>query len=379
MIPLLLRGRGGIATVAYYGIYHAVQTFNAPDEDVARQVCYTFMNNDSKKRRCSLPAELHAFVSGFDLTEGFSDDEYRGFHGDTEFTPMTFEANDAIETLLHALKSTPKMMELAREFYRIRQGAELLGIIIPDIDSILQIHNKYIKYDDCKVFGQIRIQKIMKLYSEGALTEEQCVMLAAFVSLSSIKGKRTVAVTDKEHVLARMMGKVSPSEIDEDEIKFDPLLERVWKRYNNKEYWRRLTGMLRGGYVKFIQPLRDRQRLGTFFTFSRDMTEEEFVKAAEQLATERKKQKAVIRKRVERKRKRTNTFKPISIPKNAISTAAPQRQTNVGTQPFPPFNGKPGASAQMPFPPCSVPLPQDNVPAGSSATQKIPSGNKLPF
>lgn len=330
MIPLIFKGKEGLVDVMTYGIYNAVSTFNAPDSDVVRQVLYTYMNSGSKKTVCNLPKELQAFVAGFDLTEEFSFDEYRGFSTDgKEFNPLTGDMDEAIYLFENALNDNPKMKELAIEFYRIRQGCNLLGITISDIDAIRMVHEKYRRYDGFRVFGQAKLKFFMNLYQKRYTTEEERVLLAAYISLRSIMGKKTIDVTDKEHVLARMMGKVTPSEISETEILSDTNLASVWKRYNDWEYWRRLLSMLRGGYVKHIQPLKDRPRLGTFFTFSRDMSEKEFISQAEKLAVERKKEKALIRKRVERKRKRTNTFKPISIPKTEDS----HRQTKTSRQP----------------------------------------------
>lgn len=359
MIPLLYDGRQGLIDVLLYGIYNTAK-FDCDDYNIARQLLYSYMCQDPKKRRVSIPERLYTYLDGMDWESdmGLSDNDYRGFTKDgSEFDPETILLGNVIPLLAEELNEQPELHDLAREFYCIRQCAEMLGIGIPDTDLVIQKHELYKDHDECRVFAYAKLDNIMKLISKGdKITSEDIELFAGYLAFKSILGRNKIGRAEKSLVVARMMGCVSSNDIEDDgsNIISETSL-RIFKKYSDKENFRRLTGRLRDGYVKYIQTVPGKNRLGMFFSFSRDLSVKDFNSAIEEMVIADRKKAQRDKKRIQRKRKKkgcrkavedvtvtTKTKQPLSMPFSMVQKPVKQAQ---------PYQPQFTVLEKMPFPP----------------------------
>lgn len=314
MIPLLYNGRSGLVDVLLYGIYNTAR-FDCDYQNVARQLLYTYMCQEPKKRRVSIPKELHEFLKALDCNcdNELSEDEYRGFSNGGEFAPLTSSYGNLIERLCKMFNDNPSFYNLAREFYCIRQCAELLGICVPDTDIIIQRHEHYRDHDSCRAFAYAKLDNFMKLINKGDdLSTEDIELFVGYLAFKSILGRNKIGRAEKSLVVARMVGRVSSNDVEDDGSSIDsPSLQRIFRKYSDKENFRRLIGRLREGYVKYIEIMPGKPRYGYFFSFSRDLSKMDFYSAINDLVVANKKESARNRKRLERKRKKMKCRKQV--------------------------------------------------------------------
>lgn len=363
MIPLLYDGRQGLIDVLLYGIYNTAK-FDCDDYNIARQLLYSYMCQDPKKRRVSIPDRLYTYLDGMDWESdmGLSDNDYRGFTKDgSEFDPETILLGNVIPLLAEELNEQPELHDLAREFYCIRQCAEMLGIGIPDTDLVIQKHELYKDHDECRVFAYAKLDNIMKLISKGdKITSEDIELFAGYLAFKSILGRNKIGRAEKSLVVARMMGCVSSNDIEDDgsNVISESSL-RIFKKYSDKENFRRLIGRLREGYVKYIEVLDGKPRYGYFFSFSRDLSKRDFESAISDMIVANKKDAAKKRKRLERKRKKMKCRKQIGV---EVEVPKTKRSVKVNISPIPsskvqqadqvlPQRPKFTVYEEMPFPP----------------------------
>jgi hypothetical protein len=344
MIPLLYNGRSGLIDVLLYGIYNTAK-FDCSPENMARQLLYTYMCQDPNKRRASIPSQLEEILDCYDNDSDneLTENEYRGFSkAGNEFNPSSSLFGELIETLCRLFNSNPNIYKLAKDFYCIRQCAEMLGIQVTNTDSILQRHEWYQEHDSCRVFAYAKLDNFTKLIDKGDnLTNEDIELLVGYLAFKSILGRNKVGRAEKSLVLARMMGYVSPNNIEDDGSNIDsPSLLRIFRKYSDKENFRRLVGRLREGYIKYIEVMAGKPRYGYFFSFSRDLSKMDFFSAIDDLVVANKKESARNRKRLERKRKKMKCRKQVGTaedlpkPKKTVSPTTSKVQNATKQIPF---------------------------------------------
>ena len=317
MIPLLYDGIIGIKTVCLYSLYRAGMQFDISEKNVIRRLVYQYLNVEPKNRKVGIPKELVDWLDDwddkFDII-GWNAD-YRGFDPNgQDYDPMDSEDDYVIDTIFSAIKDTP-MWDLAEEYYRLGQVANLLKIKIPSTDIIIETHKKYEVYDNTKIYAYAKFDKMLELWNrEKNLTEEDIEIYAGNLALKSIIGKKKVGHTDSKLILARMAGCVGKDDVTEDYLaNCNPNAAKVYKKYSDKDNFRRLAGRLRDGYVKYIEVLPGKPRYGYFFSFSRDLSKNELESEIESMIADEKKEAARNRKRLERKRKKAKCRKMVGL------------------------------------------------------------------
>ena len=135
---------------------------------------------------------------------------------------------------------------------------------------------------------------------------------------------------------------------------------------------------MRGSFFKYIEVVKGSEASGYFFSNSRDLSRKELEQSIAKIIAANKKEKAKYRKRRERQRKKTGTFKMVGVipamPEPTQSGNAATNGMNQVTQtqiPFPPMQSQP-------FPPMQ---PQQQAPMQGGYQQqptRFPQG-EMPF
>jgi len=317
MIPELYRGASGVRDVVLYSLCRKADEMDYDPSNVAKRIVYEAMRENKDKMKVSFPAVINAFLKGMAAGWGVNelselDVDYRGFHPELggDFRPLTYDDDyneiDVIEAVEDGLKENPSLWDMAVRYYRIGQVANLLHIKVLGIDEIFGTYEKYKRHNQCKAWAWGNFDKLGELYNRGNnLIAEDIEVYAGNLAFKSIIGKKTVGRTESKLVLARMAGCVSTNDCTSLYLEDNPLAARVYKRYSDKENFRRLTGRLRDGYVTYIETIPGKNRLGTFFSFSRDLGKYSFEEEVMKIVEADKKEKAKIKKRMQRRKKRT--------------------------------------------------------------------------
>lgn len=307
MIPLLGIGREGLIDVALYSIYRTAMQFDIDENNVARRLVYEYHITDSKKRRTQIPKKLMDFLGQLNMETNFieSNEDYRGFYADgTTYDPTDDYSNSIIDIVERRFANDPDMWEIALEYYHIDQAAKLLEISVYDTDRIISVHKEFQEHDLCRAWARANFQKLSELIKKKDLSQDDIEDYAAYLTLKSRIGHNTVGRVTSKQFKARLAGCVNTDDCTEEYLENNPNAAYLYKKYSDKERLRRLMGRLRGRYLKFIETVEGKPAAGWFYTFSRDMTVEEFKKSISDMMIEDKKEKAKNRKRRERKRKK---------------------------------------------------------------------------
>lgn len=309
LIPELYRGRSGFIDVMSYCFYRASAEMDFDPNNVAKRIVYEYVITKKEKRKVQLPARIVNLLDELDEETEFVEwsEDYRGFypylHGD--FDPADCDDNLVIDKVEEILSADDGLWDLATDYYCIAQVAKLLKVTCKDVDAIRRIHLQYKTHDRCKAWAWVKFSKLMELANRGEeLKAEDIEVYAAHLALKSIIGKKKVGRTESKLVLARMAGCVSSDDCTSEYLSDNPIVARVHKKYSDKDNYRRLMGRLREGFVKFIETIPGKNRLGMFFSYSRDLPKYLFEEEVMKIVEKDKKEAAKIKKRRQRRQKK---------------------------------------------------------------------------
>lgn len=316
MIPLLYDGAIGLRNVLTYCVYRAGLQFDITPENVVRKLIYQYLNVEPENRPISIPNALNKWLDEYDenyLIKEMNWD-YRGFdphnHIDKSYDPCDIDGESIIDTLV----LPEELWDLAEEYYRLGQVSNLLHIRIPDVDSVIAIHKKLSVFDYSIPYAYAKFDKLQELYRRrNNLEKEDIEIYAGNLVLKSCIGKKKVGRINTRLFLARMVGCVREDDVTPDYLANNPKAAEVYKKYSDKDNFRRLMGRLRDGYVKYIEVLPGKPRYGYFFSFSRDLSKKEFENEIEAIIINDKKKSARNRKRLERSRKKMKCRKMVGL------------------------------------------------------------------
>ena len=331
MIPMIYRGYTSICDILLYGVYDKARDIDADPENVTKHILYKFLNGN--KNSLPLPKSIHDTLLQMDEDCPFIEcnEDYRGFLGDgVTFWPEDEECNAVIDRLDDEFSDNSGLWNLAVEYYQVSHAFAFLELSYKGtFESIADTYNRLKYHNSCKAWGYVNVSNLMNLMSKrDAATDEEKELLAAVAALKGIIGKRTVWYADTKLILARMAGMVKADDalsgIEDEEA------QRVYRKYSDKDNFRRLKGRLREGYVKHIDIVNGCNRLGTFFSFSRDLSVADFNKAIGEIVAERRKKAACSRKRKERHNKklgcRPSQSKNLSLHESQTATESRKDQ-----------------------------------------------------
>lgn len=307
MIPLLSKGKDGLMEVALYCIYRTAMQFDFEANNVTKRLLYEYHLTPTGKRQTNIPKKLNNLLTTInDKTDFVSlNEDFRGFDQNGEnYDPKDTAGNSICDLVDKEFVTDNTLWELATDYYSINQAAKLLGIKVTDVESIISAHKGLSSHDYCRAWGYANFKKLIELIKKKDLTQEDLDMFAGYVALKSKIGRKKVGRTSSIDFVARLAGCVSKDELTEDYLSENPDATYFYKKYSNKENLRRLMGRLRGGYLKFVETLKEKPAAGWFYSFSRDLAKEDFVEEIKVIMSEDRKAKKKNQKRLERKRKR---------------------------------------------------------------------------
>lgn len=301
MIPMIYWGYASMVDILLYGVYHIARNVEPDPDNVTKCIIYTFLNG--RKNNLSLPLAIEKKLMQMEDECPFIgwNDDYRGFLPDgVTFSPTDEDDNSVIDRLNEIFAEDSGLWNLAVEYYKVSHAFDLLEITYNGtFENIANTYNRLKFHNNCSAWGYLKVQNLISLMKKGNdVTKEELEVFAAAAALKGIMGKRTVWYAETKLILARMVGMVKADDplcgFDDEELR------RIYKKYSDKDNFRRLKGRLREGYLKYIDNVKGCNRLGTFFSFSRDLSVADFNKAIGEIVAERKKTAARSRKRKER-------------------------------------------------------------------------------
>lgn len=317
MITLLYDGWNGFHVVICYCLCRTSEEMDFDSNNVAKRIVYEAMLKEKGARKVEFPAIIENFLERFASSLGVNelsdlDDGYRGFYPDQggDFNPETLDNDhnevNIIDEVNLEFQNNPHLWDAAVHYYRLGQLANLMKIKLFGTDEIINIREQYKWHDKCKAWAWVKLDKLAELHNKRELQDDDIEKYAAFLAMKSIIGKNKVGRAESKLILARMLGFVKSEECDRFVAENnDESLVRIFKKYSNKENFRRLMGLLRDGYVKYIETIPGKNRLGLFFSFTRDLPKYSFEEEVMKIVEADKKEKAKIKKRMQRRKKRT--------------------------------------------------------------------------
>ena len=389
LIPLAYN-TNGLEKLILYSLYTESLRKEYSMDIVAKHILYLFLLVDSKKHRIQIPNSIIRTLTDMDgETEyiGCSDEysEYRSFYpGDEKFCPLDVKNNSVTERLIGIFRENNLLWDSALRFYRIYMILKKMDLRINY--TIEDMENAYISLNICdnsgreiqdewkSGYGSVNLEKALRLlYEEKKLEistplterktnkyltqlreiEEHKVRLAACIAMNSIKGAKAIGNATKSQILARMVGKKEiDADIDINDSALDAECKKIFKRYNNYEYFQRLMGLMRTRDFKFIEP---QGKSGFYYSTSRDMTVEEFQRGMKKIMDDKGRKSDKYYRRRKRYELKHGTFKSQKLTPNVSNGDAPmqpqkpQQQFNVPTDaPFLPVGDYPQPTGNVP-------------------------------
>ena len=202
-----------------YGVYKYSKKLRANLDDVCRQVIYDIYQNRIDKKLKSMIESLGCDIIG-------CNEDYRGFT-----TKGTFDSVEEISELKSYFLMYPDLEELCIEHYRLHQAKEFLNVKLFSFDLTIESSIKLdMAYSENKIFPMISFSHIWN-YLKHPKTEYDVIQLLAFTAIKSIIGNRRCCKTNKQHIVARMLGFASIKDIPE---KMDSRLMEVFVKYSHR-------------------------------------------------------------------------------------------------------------------------------------------------
>ena len=309
LIPELYRGQSGFIDVMSYCFYRAAAEMNYNPNNVAKRIVYEYLITRKEKRRVQLPSRIVRVLEELDEETNFVEwsEDYRGFYPNLagDFDPEDVDDNSVISQVEDVLSSDDNLWDLAVDYYCTSQVSKLLRVSVSNLEAIINAHEQFRAHDKCKAWAWVKFDKLLELAKRGQdLKTEDIEVYAAHLALKSIIGKKKVGRTERKLVLARMAGCVSSDDCTDLYLKKSPTVGKVHKKYSDKDNFRRLMGRLREGFVKYIETVPGKNRLGMFFSYSRDLSKYMFEEEVMSIVEKDKKEAAKNKKRMQRRKKK---------------------------------------------------------------------------
>lgn len=279
MIRLLIKDKRNISDILSYGVYISAMSQKCTIENAALQLLYVFHNQDSKKECAKIPDSILEELRELDEIVGLTDEDYRGFIGrDGTFCPQDLGGNMATDAIIDYFNERPSFRDEVIEFHLIRQFCKLLKLSIRDITAFRRVHNRYRQYDHCDIFAYASLDILFRYYNNiKEQTEDDMARLIMYLADKSIMGNAKVKRTNKEMILARMVGARSPIEIAEPLQDDD--IRAFYDKYSTRTVFSRIQAEVeRYKFIGRIYSHPKMRRSGTFLSNDPDMTDEEFVR-----------------------------------------------------------------------------------------------------
>ena len=225
MGEILKDSHSTLYSIIRYGVYKYSKKLRANIDDVSRQVIYDIYQNNLDKKLKSMIESLGCDIIG-------CNEDYRGFT-----TKGTFDSVEEIRELKSYFLMYPDLEELCIEHYRLNQARIYLRVTLVSFDQTIESSKKLdMAYSENKIFPMISFSHIWN-YKDNPKSEYEIIQLLAFIAIKSIIGNRRCCKTNKQHILARMLGFASIKDIPE---QMDIRLVEVLKKYSHRHHMKKL-------------------------------------------------------------------------------------------------------------------------------------------
>jgi len=177
-----------------YGLYNFAERLEYDQFKAAERVLYEYYRGDRKFEAVKQVADL------FDNEILISDEDYNGFCGKEGFSP---EANESVSDLIAEYENYPDLEREIERFWRIKTVAYILDITIGSYYSIEKMETTIIP--EKEPMPMVKTRLVFE-YRDNPKTEDELIVFAAYIGISSIMGARNSCKTNKDHILSRAFG-----------------------------------------------------------------------------------------------------------------------------------------------------------------------------
>ena len=249
MITVLYNSPNAYNEVLSYGLYHSAQKQKENFDGALKQVIYNWYKHKDRLT-LSLRERLQSMID-----EGVwgEDEDYQGFVGCNN---DTFNPEYEMSDLQEYCKEDIDFREEIIVWYNLKQfleaagfGAEKLGVAITNVIKDAK------KYDDFDGQPYAMVSPNLLLdYMNKHPKEKDRVRLAMVLAIQSIIGDKKVAATNKNLIVARMMGCKSSRDL-ETTIGGNEKLKEIFDIYTTRKKFDGLRDELLGyGFLKCWYP-----------------------------------------------------------------------------------------------------------------------------
>lgn len=213
----------GISDILDYGIYKSSTYLEIDEYNAYRQALYCYYRGGLTS---SLKRQFKRLVNEELL---LPDEDYNGFSFE-EFNP---EENIS-ELELHCEKDEHLRQEII-EFHKLRQAKDILGMTY-SIEPIINIHKKYGNFEGSPTVS-VRVKMMFDFY-ENKKTDYEKALLAMFLGIRSIIGRKSFACTTGEVIKYRMFGTMNKDGLKR--ALSNENLQKAYKKYTTDYHYKKM-------------------------------------------------------------------------------------------------------------------------------------------
>ncbi len=203
-----------------YGIPAFAKLIRYDLSAVAKQLIYEYYRGDPGAALTKMTTK-YVEAGKIDL-----DEDYNGFHN------KTFEPENEMESILKLFHSDIRFKELAVELYQYKQAVSILGLKIENIGKfVMQVEKKNLSFTG-EPMAMFNI-KVLFDYRDNEKDEFEVVQLLAYSAINSILGKKKYVKTNKQMILARMLGFSNSKALNS---KLSEQQQSIYEKYSIR-YW----------------------------------------------------------------------------------------------------------------------------------------------
>lgn len=237
----------GIRKMLLFGYCLAADRLDVDVYNAYRQTVYCYYQyvKDPDSMRAIIPTYIKEEIELLvDYGQFDYDPDHYGFGSDG-----VLNVEHEISQLMEHGRKEPKFHRMVLDYHRIRSTADLFGISISVIDSVIAQYRKY-SDESAKHTRWVSIKiGLLFEYMNQPKTEYQVLLLAAYMGVKAIIGNKPYARTTKSYILANMFGCMNETELQTLLIENGTLAE-LHKKYSSRKMFEKLNKELqKSGFV----------------------------------------------------------------------------------------------------------------------------------
>ena len=224
-----------IDKIFYYGIYKlSIERLKLLKmEDVIRQLIYS-------KYQHTISVEIDSLLTGFELSYFGENEDYKGFSkSDGSWNP---EFQESLE-LEELFKAEPNLYSICWMYHKVEDTLKLLKLNKSKASVVIENGKELIKNDESNgCYSMVSIE-LLKKFRKLDKNEYDIDQFVAFLAIKSIIGTKEYCKTNKELILARMLGFNSSKDIM-NTTKSNTNSKRILEKYSKRYHFDKLVETL---------------------------------------------------------------------------------------------------------------------------------------